>query len=300
MKIVESHIVPDRDPGPILDRYVLDVFGDRYTRKYLRKAIRRGLLVVNGEPSDPLYRVRGGNRLDILEKGAAPLKNFKLELEILYEDSYLAVVEKLPGFPVNGNRFRTIENALPQNLERSEKKGALQVPKPVHRLDSSTGGLLLVAKTSGALSSLALQFQEKRVSKRYHALVSGRIEGRGLVKKPVKGRYAETEYRALEECGSLKSGSLTLVELDPLTGREHQLRIHMKELGCPIVGDSLYGETGKTLRGKGLFLWATGLAFDHPETAERIRVTTDLPPKFKKHMEREQRRWEKYKINDEF
>jgi 23S rRNA pseudouridine1911/1915/1917 synthase len=307
MKIVESHIVPDNNPGTILDRYALDVFGSRYTRKFLRKAIRRGFLIVNGEPSDPLYRVSRGNRLDILEKGTDTIKKFKLELKVLYEDSSLAVMEKPPGFPVNGNRFRTIEHALPGNLERSDKKGALMVPKPVHRLDSSTGGLLLVAKTSGALSNLALQFQEKRITKTYHALLSGRlasntgaasissyISSTSTSRLCMKKRYAETEYRALEECRSLKSGYITLVELNPLTGREHQLRIHMKELGCPVTGDPLYGEEGKTLKGKGLFLWATGIAFDHPDSGERIRVAVDLPPKFKKHMEREQRRWEKY------
>lgn len=294
MKRVESHIVPENTPEIILDRYVLDVFGSRYTRKFLRKSIRRGRLVVDGNPSFPLYRVAPGNRLDILEDSADKVKVFKLEFHIHYEDSFLAVIEKPPGFPVNGNRFRTVENALGYNLKRSEEKGALRLPKPVHRLDSSTGGLLLTAKTSAALSNLALQFQKNRVSKRYHALVEGSPGGRGVIKNNIRGRSAETEYRPLEECRSLKSGHITLVELIPRTGREHQLRIHMKELGCPIMGDTLYGEEGKTLKGKGLFLRATELAFDHPETGERTCITTDIPLKFIKHMEREQMRWEKY------
>jgi RluA family pseudouridine synthase len=294
MNILETHTVPKNIPHTILDRYALEVFGSRYTRKFIRKAIRRGILTVNGKPSAPLYKVKEGNRLDIHENGTGSAKVFTLKLKVLYEDSSLAVIEKPPGFPVNGNRFKTIEHALPQNLAATEKTGALRAPRPVHRLDSPTGGLLLVAKTSGALSGLALQFQENRISKTYHALLSGRLEGAGRVKSSIGGRYAETEYRPLEERRSLKSGYITLVKLHPLTGREHQLRIHMKELGCPITGDSLYGEEGKTLKGKGLFLWATEISFDHPETGERTRVTTELPPKFKTHMEREERRWGKY------
>ncbi len=294
MKIIESHIVPKDIRERILDRYSLEIFGGRYTRKFLRKAIRRGTLLVNGKPSDPLYRVKEGNRLEILEKLSESRRSFDLELKVLYEDGFLAVIDKPPGFPVNGNRFRTIEKALPFNLEVSHEAGTLSYPRPVHRLDSSTGGLLLVAKTSAALSDLALQFQEKRITKRYHALLSGRLEGSGRIENSIRGRDAKTEYMTLKNCRSLKSGYLTLVRLFPLTGREHQLRIHMKERGFPITGDSIYGEEGKTLRGKGLFLCATGLDFSHPETGETIVLNRDIPGKFIKHMEREQRRWDKY------
>lgn len=109
---------------------------------------------------------------------------------------------------------------------------------------------------------------------------------------PIEGKPSETVYRCLSRARSLTWDWLSLLELHPKTGRRHQLRIHLSQAGFPIVGDKLYGQPGKILRGKGLFLAATGLVFNHPVTGEILEFALPIPLKFEGLMKREQRRWE--------
>jgi tRNA pseudouridine65 synthase/23S rRNA pseudouridine1911/1915/1917 synthase len=214
-----------------------------------------------------------------------------LPLHLYSEDDHIAVVGKPPGIAVSGNTARTVERALRGNVRVSPQVDALPWPRPVHRLDAPTGGLLLVAKTATAMVSLGRQFQQRRVQKRYLALVTGRLDGDGTVRSPVEGRPAETAYRALSHTRSLRTEWLTTVEARPATGRTHQIRRHLAELGHPVVGDRQYGAEGSVLRSKGLFLWAVELRFEHPVTGATVVVSTDPPPKFSTYPEREERRW---------
>ena len=111
----------------------------------------------------------------------------------------------------------------------------------------------------------------------------------------IEGLQSETVYNLQETVPSLKNEFLSLIKLHPKTGRTHQIRIHLSKLGYPIMGDKLYGEEGNVLKGKGLFLCAIGLGFKHPITSEELNIEISLPHKFVSLLEREKRRWEKYR-----
>lgn len=286
-----------RAPGPEparLDVVTMTLFDAFPTRSSARKACRRGEIRVDGEPREGAWWVEPGQLVERLEPEVHRHRVFPLPLEVLVDDPYLAVVVKPPGFRVNGNRHRTIEHALPANLLRSDQPDALAAPRPVHRLDAPTGGLLVCAKTATALAELGRAFQERRVHKRYRAICIGRLEGEGRVEVPVEGRAAASRYVPVLHHHALRTTWLTTVDLFPETGRTHQLRRHLASLGHPILGDTEYGLPGKTLRGKGLFLWAVELGLDHPITGERLQVETPEPAKFQSLRAREERRWQRW------
>jgi len=263
-----------------------------------RKACKRGEVLLNGEEARGAVFVKTGDWISRREATGALPKVFPLDLSVVYEDRHMAVVLKPPGFRVNGNIHRTVEHALPHNLTLSDAPDALRQFRPVHRLDAPTGGLLVCAKSARALMSLGRIFQERRVRKTYVAVLIGRLEGDGLVSLPIDGRDASSSYRVIEHCRSLRTQWTTTVELQPHTGRTHQLRKHMSSLGHPVLGDALYGRPGSILRGKGLFLWAVGLQLPHPISGESMDLVTPQPPKFEQFRRRERRRWLKYFDHD--
>ncbi|MBN1532050.1 MAG: RluA family pseudouridine synthase [Spirochaetes bacterium] len=213
---------------------------------------------------------------------------------MVYEDEYLAVIVKPAGIVVSGNRFRTVENALQGNLNQTGADDGLKRPKPVHRLDSMTRGLLIVSKTAHAHVDIGRQFQAGLVQKVYTAVVKGTPPRNGSISEMIENRTAETRYSLIQSVPSLKNGTVSLINLYPETGRTHQLRIHLAGIGHPIIGDVCYGEKGDVLLHKGLFLAAVGLAFGHPESGERLEFRIDAPCKFRSFLERERRRWERY------
>jgi len=292
--IIETHIVPEGAARSRLDQYAFNVFDLLATKKGARKAIKRGEIRVDGKISDPHNWIKPGQHIELIDGERNPPRPFRFPLRIEYEDDWLAVVEKPPGYPVNGNRHRTIENALIFNLKESSQRDALKWPRPVHRLDNSTGGLLVAAKTKIALARLGQQFQYREVQKRYRAIVIGRLEGRACIKEPLDEREAETRYSSVEHVPSLRNNWLTLIDLWPKTGRTHQLRRHLANIGYPILGDKLYGLEGEILRGKGLFLWAVEISFTHPKKDEKLTIIIKEADKFSSFLKREKRRWDKY------
>lgn len=217
-------------------------------------------------------------------------------MEVVFEDEFLAVVNKPSGIPVSGNQFKTAAQALPFNLKPSNRKDALLVPLPVHRIDASTSGLLVASKTAGAMVKLGRMFQQRQIEKTYMAVVVGSIALRGEITEPIEGKVARTTYERIALEQSLRNGHLSLVKLTPHTGRTHQLRIHMAHISHPIAGDKIYGEEGKTLLRKGLFLAAVGLKFQHPVLAEEhLDLRIEIPLKFEKLLKREKERWDKFK-----
>lgn len=288
----QTHRVPPGAGAERLDRYAAGIFPRLTSRKQAWKAVRRGELCVNQQYAVPNRPVAPGDVLSY----RAPVrcgKIFALDLEVVYEDDSLAVVRKPAGFPVSGNAFRTIENALPRSLAPSASDDALSRPRPVHRLDASTTGLLLVAKRMCTLAALGRQFEQQAVRKRYRGIVVGRLQGRGTIDEPIDGRAALTEYRAVEHTPSVHTDWITTLDLFPKTGRTHQLRRHLAGLGHALAGDRLYGEYGAVYRGKGLFLAAVGLEFRHPETANTLTVRIPEPSKFESYRRREARRWKR-------
>ncbi len=295
MRTIETSIVPEGAAGARFSDYACEAFAHLASRKGVKKAIKRGEVLVDGAPGVTGLRLRPGQRIEFLARERAPGTIYRLDLRVVYEDEWIAAVVKPPGVPVRGNAFKTLEHALPGSLTPSREPDALACPDPVHRLDAPVSGLLLAAKTARARAVLGRAFEGREIVKRYRAVVTGRVDAPGIIEGPVGGREAVTEYFPLRAVPSLRNGRLTLVELRPLTGRTHQLRVHMAEAGLPILGDALYGPPGRVLRGKGLFLCAVGLAFRHPASGEPLDIAIDEPEKFGLRLDRELRMWDRHR-----
>jgi len=212
-------------------------------------------------------------------------------LDIVFEDEDMAVIIKPAGINVSGNQFKTVQNALNYNLTPSSKIDKLPWPLPVHRLDNQTSGLLIIAKTKGARIQLGKDFENKTITKHYHALVIGQLLKTGTISAPVDGKKSDSLYTSIRTVKSLKNEWISLIELSPLTGRTHQLRIHCSSIGHPILGDKLYGDEGMILKAKGLFLAAIRLTLNHPISGEPLQFEIPTPYKFIKRLENEERRF---------
>jgi len=294
LPVLKIHIVPEDVEEIRLYDYVQQIFPTIPSRKGVKKAISRKEILVDGQKSSTGHWVKYGQKIELLESSANPPKEYILKLDIVFEDEFMAVINKPSGIPVSGNQFRTIQNALIGNISLSKEEDALRWPKPVHRLDSQTSGLLIIAKTFKALVKLGQQFEQKIIEKKYAAIVMGKIPESGIVNTAIEGLESISEYKTLQTVKSLRSKYLSLVELSPKTGRTHQLRIHMSSIGFPILGDKIYGEEGNVLIGKGLFLFALSLNLKHPITGELLSIKIDIPHKFLSILEREAKRWRKY------
>lgn len=202
-------------------------------------------------------------------------------LRVLFEDEHLAVVFKPAGILISGNSFKTIANALPQNIGRSLLPDAAR-PQPVHRLDYPTTGALLVGKTSRSIRALNKLFREKQIQKTYYAVTIGQMEAHGEITSAIDGKPSHTDYQIRGSVPSKRFGQLNLVELNPRTGRRHQLRKHLAGIGNPILGDQEYGSEPLILTGKGLYLHAYSLRFIHPFTGEEVCFEAGLPQRFEK------------------
>ena len=249
----------------------------------MKKAIDKGFVSVNGTVAGTRKFLTGGETITLSFEEASPNKPvFELKLEVCFENNHLAIINKPPGLLVSGNKKKTIANALAYNLTKSSDSDALTQPKPVHRLDFPTSGLLLVAKTQAAVMALNKLFESRKVKKTYHAITYGEMPTSGTIATEVDKKNAFTEYNVLQTVPSDKFGCLNLVKLFPKTGRKHQLRVHLSSIGTPILGDKDYVKEGFLLKGKGLYLHASTLEFVDPITDRFLSVTKELPKKFRK------------------
>lgn len=296
MKIIEKIVLEDLQSQTRLSEVAFQSFEFIHSRKALVKAIKRGDVLINNERGYTADYVNNNDIITIIEQEDLAFKPYKKKLEIIFEDDYLAVINKPAGIDVSGNKFRTIENMALANIKLNKSSDGLKKLRPVHRLDNPTSGLLLIAKTSQALIELSRQFQAREISKSYNAIVVGHLPLEGEIRTPINNQDSITLYKTLKYCPSLKVDEISLVELRLLTGRTHQLRIHLSQLGFPILGDKLYGNQELILSGKGLFLAATQLSFKHPITSELMLFKLPLPHKFQAHLEREVRRYNKYNL----
>jgi len=280
-----------------LDLFVLERL-DGLSRAQAQKLIRAGRVLVDGKVEKAGFRFKGGERVEI----AMPLgeevsvEPEDIELEIVYEDEDLAVINKAAGMVVHpgaGNRGGTLVNALlaryPELAEMMDDPETWERLGIVHRLDRGTSGLMVAARKKTSLLALMRQFQERTVDKFYLALLEKRPESdKGLVDAAIArhprqrkrmtvrrdGRSAQTEFRVLDDDFQ---GDRALVELRLLTGRTHQIRAHMAFIGCPVAGDALYGYRKQRVQLKRQFLHASEPAFDHPASGEWMRFESELP-----------------------
>ena len=282
-----------------LDRALADAV-PTLSRERLKTLIRSGAL----EPAvrDPAIKVRGDEhfRLSVPEPGPAHNEAQDIPLRILFEDQHLLVVDKPAGLvvhPAAGNRDGTLVNALLHHCGGSLSGiGGVARPGIVHRIDKDTSGLLVVAKTDVAHEGLAKQFAAHSIERRYLAIVSGVPRAAaGTVDAPLarsstnrktisivegsRGKRAVTHWKRLQ---ILRDAALVECRLE--TGRTHQVRVHMASIGHPLLGDPVYGGSGKThrklLNALGFHrqaLHAAELGFVHPGTKDRLSFTSAMP-----------------------
>lgn len=285
------HIVKNSQHPIRLSDYGAGIFPGLTTRSAFKKAIKKGEILVNGETGTTGHLVKPGEIIKWNRPDKKTTKVFHIRLEVVYEDEDLAVVNKPAGIVVSGNQFRTLENALPDHLTISSKTGALKSPRPVHRLDAATCGLIIIGKTSQASVGLGKQMELKAIKKKYHAVVMGDTPEKWECHDAIEEKPAQTIFEKIKSAPSLRSGALTLISANPVTGRTHQIRKHLAENGFPILGDKLYGKKGSILKGKGLFLCATEIHFHHPVSNKLISLAIEMPYKFENFMKGEARRY---------
>jgi 23S rRNA pseudouridine1911/1915/1917 synthase len=281
--ITETIIVPLQKEKRRLSDIAADLFKSLPSRKSIKKAVKKGLVRVDGSVGYTGDFILGGEVLELIadeEKVVKPVVN--IPLKVIYEDDFLAIINKSAGILVSGNKRLTLENALPLNLKPACTDDALSHPEPIHRLDYPTSGALLVGKTRESVISLNKIFEERRIQKKYLAVTIGEMPFEGVVEKEVEDKPAKSAWRVLQRVKSPRFSFLNLVELTLFTGRRHQLRIHMASLGHPILGDANYGIEGLILKGKGLYLHSYSLEFKHPQTDESFEVKVPVPGKFLK------------------
>ncbi|HKL72272.1 MAG TPA: RluA family pseudouridine synthase [Marinilabiliaceae bacterium] len=295
-EIILKHIVPQVEFNNIrFCDYCGGVFDGLPTKSSVKKAISRGELFINGKPASDGRFVVSGQLIEWRREVKVPERVFELEVPVVYEDDYLAVVNKPAGVVVSGNRFQTLENALVEILQPSSQPDALTMPHAIHRLDSDTSGLVIIGKTASAHLQLSRMMAERKIQKFYSAVVIGAPPKNGTINDPIDQKPAVTHFQTIKKYDSLVSGVLSLLQVKLETGRTHQIRKHLSAAGHPILGDKLYGQPGFVLRHRGLFLCASQLVFDHPVTNKPIDLSIELPAKFTKFPEGEQTRFNKYR-----
>jgi len=281
LKILESHIVPAISEKIRLQEYAVSIFTSIQTRSGLKKAIKKGEIILDGEKAQTGDWIKPGQKIEVLKLSSENKKIFKLDIEVLFEDDHIAVVHKPPGYPTSGNFFKTIENALPYNLAKSSEFDALPYPLPAHRLDNPTSGILLCAKTRSSLIKLQEAFAKKEVEKSYFAIIHGTVEKKLKLDSEIDKKPSISIVKPIE-LYHINSNRFSLVELNPLTGRTHQLRIHLSKNQTPIIGDPLYGnEENEYFNGKNLYLFAAKISFEHPVLENRLEYQLKLPKKFR-------------------
>ena len=290
--------VGDQEGGLRIDKYLAEAAG-QLSRSYIQKLLKDGRILVNGKPVKASYVVEDEDILsmDIPEAVEPEIEPENMELDILYEDQDVILINKPKGMvvhPAAGHYSHTLVNGLMDHC-RGQLSGINGVMRPgiVHRIDMDTTGVLIVCKNDMAHNSIAAQLKEHSITRRYQAIVHGVIkEEEGTIDAPIgrhpverkkmsinydKGKSAVTHYRVLK-----RFRQFTHVECRLETGRTHQIRVHMASIGHPILGDSMYGPSKCPFKLQGQTLHAKVLGITHPSTGKYIEVDAPLPEYFNK------------------
>lgn len=291
--MTHKYIVKESEAKTRIDKLLSEVNTD-ISRSQVQGWINQGLVKVNGTPTKPNYKCQAGDNIEWTIPKIKPLmvEPENIPLEVVYEDSDLLVINKERGMVVHpsaGHHSGTLVNALLYHC--SDLSGINGVIRPgiVHRIDKDTSGLLVVAKHDQVHQVLAEQLANKDVERKYEAIVHGVIDhDHGKIDAPIgrdpkdrqkmgvveTGKHAVTHFQVLE-----RFPRFTHIECRLETGRTHQIRVHMKYIGYPLVGDPKYGPR-KTLNIHGQALHARVLGFTHPITKKWLRFEVDSPTYF--------------------
>lgn len=284
-----------------LDKFLVDKFPE-FSRSRLQKLIKDGEVFVNSQKVKPNFKLSEGDEVYLkdLSQEQIDFVAEELDLEILYEDDACLVINKPADMVVHpGNDGKhnsgTIANAVFNKVDKGA--GAPGRPGIVHRLDKDTSGILLIAKTKAAYEELSAQFKDRRVLKSYLALVANPLKhDSGKIDAPIgrdkferkkmailpEGKKAVSKYKLLEKFDLSDGRVVNLVQVQILTGRTHQIRVHMSAIGNPVLGDDLYGNKSfnnsfkKNFGLKRQFLHAEALTFVSPQSGKEIKIKSPL------------------------
>ena len=286
--------------GKRIDAYLSEKLEDM-SRVTVQRLLSNGKILVNHKMVKSSYKVQEGDKIQIEEEipVEVSLKAQDIPLDVIYEDKDIIVVNKPKGMvvhPANGNPDGTLVNAIMAMCKGSLSGIGGEIrPGIVHRLDKDTSGIIVVAKNDKAHINLSEQIKEHRVKKTYIALVRGIVkENEATINMPIgrsekdrkkmavtkKGKEAITHFRVLE-----RYDKYTLLQVNIETGRTHQIRVHLSQIGYPIVGDEVYSNGKNEWNIKGQCLHAKSLEFTHPITGEKMYLEARLPEYFENMLE---------------
>ena len=288
-------IVDKESIGERLDAYIASKLNS-VSRTNVKRLIEEGNVTVNDKAQKVSYKVQENDEIyvEIPEAKELDIQAEDIPIEVVYEDSDIIVVNKPKGLvvhPANGNWDGTLVNAIMAICKDSLSGIGGEIrPGIVHRLDKDTSGLLIIAKNDKAHLNMSEQIKNREVKKIYYALVRGVVpENEATINMPIgrstkdrkkmavtkDGKEAVTHFKVIE-----RFQKYTLLEVKIDTGRTHQIRVHLSEIGYPVVGDEVYSNGKNEFGIRGQLLHAKSLDFKHPRTGEQMHLEAELPEEF--------------------
>ena len=279
-----------------LDLYLLDKIP--LSRSQIKRKIDNGEILVNKNKVKAGYNIELGDIISIEEDKEIKLEKEDIDFKILYEDEHLAIISKpqdLVVHPGAGNPNNTLVNGLLYKFDNLAKGSDELRPGIVHRLDKDTSGLMIIAKSDEAYFKLVKMFKTRKIKKSYLAIVYGKIDDFGVIDAPIgrdrknRKKFCVTNHnskRAISKYKLLKNfDNYSLVKINLITGRTHQIRVHFSYIKHPVIGDPVYGYKNKFNIDKQL-LHSYILEFKHPISGQEMKFEDDFPPRFKKFIDR--------------
>ncbi len=291
MKVREILVeIEDEEESFRLDVYLAEALSDRFSRSQIKKWIEKGGVKVGGREVSPHYKVKNGDRIhvEIISEENNDTRAENIPLDILFEDEELLLINKPAGMvvhPAHGNPSHTLVNALLYHVQKLSDSDSTR-PGIVHRLDKGTSGIMIIAKNDRSHEFIAKQFKNQTIERIYRVAVKGVVQHQeGMVEEPVGraflnrkkimvrpsgGKDALTYYSVLQ-----RFSKATLLDIRLQTGRTHQIRVHMRHMGHPVLGDEVYGVVSPWIDRQAVHAFSLG--FTHPVTKKHMLFEAPLP-----------------------